>query len=292
MTTNNYDSLLMPKFSPVVYLPTKCCNRLIAIGDIHGCYDELQDLLQLVQPTKKDCLVFLGDLVDRGPFSDIVVQRVTELQEEFPYVYCVLGNHDEKHVRAEYHIQKAVADPNYKVPMHMGASFFQTHVQLIPSHLRWLAQLPAAIFLNDENPSKSRILTHAGLLPRWWLNQPTKGLIRNRYLSPQGTPMGYVRLEDDPWGQPPGSVLWQTLWTNPQRVIVGHIVIPHEPQFFEVINGCYSIDTGCVFGGRLTAYIEDLSTGVPTFVSVKAHQEYVASDRNKSEEMAEEILTT
>ena len=80
--TNSPDDLLMPKFSPVIYLPTKCCERLIAIGDIHGCYEELIDLLQLVQPTPKDCLVFLGDLVDRGPDSGPVLDYVMGIQKD------------------------------------------------------------------------------------------------------------------------------------------------------------------------------------------------------------------
>lgn len=288
INTLDVQPLLMPEFSPIIYLPTKCCERLIAIGDVHGCYDELLELLTVIYPTPKDCLVFLGDLVDRGPFSGMVIKKVMDLQKEFPYVYCTLGNHDEKRVRLETHLRKAIQNPNYKVPMRMGPNSLQTHLQLTPFHFNWLARLPAAVFLNDQDPAKSRILTHAGLLPKYWLFQPTKGLIRNRYLSSDGKPMGYVRLENNPWGQPPDSVPWQELWRNPQRVISGHIVIPHNQKLFELVNGCYSIDTGCVFGGKLTAYIENLTTGALEFVSVQAHQVYVASDRNREEEQAKE----
>ena len=94
--------LVIPKYQPIVYLPTKCCERLIAIGDVHGCYEELGELWGLIKPTIRDCVVFLGDLVDRGPYSNKVVGFVQFYQDRIKYVYSVLGNHDEKHVRTEY----------------------------------------------------------------------------------------------------------------------------------------------------------------------------------------------
>ena len=82
INTLDVQPLLMPEFSPIIYLPTKCCERLIAIGDVHGCYDELLELLTVIYPTPKDCLVFLGDLVDRGPFSGMGELTERELEGE------------------------------------------------------------------------------------------------------------------------------------------------------------------------------------------------------------------
>ncbi|NIN36042.1 MAG: hypothetical protein GTO60_13480, partial [Gammaproteobacteria bacterium] len=49
-------------------------ERLLAIGDIHGCLDQLQELLRHVRPTHEDRVIFLGDYVDRGPDSASVIE--------------------------------------------------------------------------------------------------------------------------------------------------------------------------------------------------------------------------
>lgn len=67
--------------------------RTIAIGDIHGCADELEQLLQLIQPTADDTLVFLGDYIDRGPDSQRVINTVIGLRETCEVVTLV-GNHE------------------------------------------------------------------------------------------------------------------------------------------------------------------------------------------------------
>ncbi len=69
-------------------------ERLIAIGDIHGCAAALDGLLELIAPTPKDRLVFLGDYVDRGPDSRRVIDTLLTLGEEFDVV-TLLGNHEE-----------------------------------------------------------------------------------------------------------------------------------------------------------------------------------------------------
>ncbi len=68
-------------------------QRLLAIGDIHGCLDELTSLIQMVPPEPSDTLVFLGDYVNRGPDSKGVVEYLLDLQKEFQAVF-LLGNHD------------------------------------------------------------------------------------------------------------------------------------------------------------------------------------------------------
>ncbi|MCA9241401.1 MAG: serine/threonine protein phosphatase, partial [Planctomycetales bacterium] len=69
-------------------------ERLIAIGDIHGCRRALDGLLEIVAPRKDDRLVFLGDYVDRGPDSRGVLQDILRLSESLDVV-TLLGNHEE-----------------------------------------------------------------------------------------------------------------------------------------------------------------------------------------------------
>src|SRR6516164_9026001 len=72
--------------------------RDIVIGDVHGCRDELHELLRVVGYRAPDRLVFTGDLVDRGPDSVGVVRDVRKLG-----AVAVMGNHDEWYARYYAH---------------------------------------------------------------------------------------------------------------------------------------------------------------------------------------------
>src|SRR5579871_5070998 len=69
-------------------------ERIIAIGDIHGCSKALTSLLETIQPTALDTLVFLGDYIDRGPDSKGVLDQVIALERHCAVV-PLLGNHEE-----------------------------------------------------------------------------------------------------------------------------------------------------------------------------------------------------
>jgi len=69
--------------------------RLIAIGDIHGHFGKLIDLLRQVQPQADDRIVFLGDYIDRGPASKAVVEFLLEFEQKFPATIYLRGNHEE-----------------------------------------------------------------------------------------------------------------------------------------------------------------------------------------------------
>ncbi len=73
-------------------------GRTIAIGDIHGCSLALARLLETVQPQANDCLITLGDCVDRGPDSCGVIEQLLELREKCRLVN-LLGNHEEMMLR-------------------------------------------------------------------------------------------------------------------------------------------------------------------------------------------------
>ncbi len=79
--------------------------RTIAIGDIHGCAAALDALIEEIQPAKEDTLIFLGDLIDRGPDARSTVSRIIELQG-VTHVVNLLGNH-------EVMLLMAIADPEH-----------------------------------------------------------------------------------------------------------------------------------------------------------------------------------
>jgi serine/threonine protein phosphatase 1 len=70
-------------------------RRIIAIGDLHGYYDPLKKLLELIDPGQEDLLVFIGDYIDRGPQSYEVVQALIDLQSSYENIVLLKGNHED-----------------------------------------------------------------------------------------------------------------------------------------------------------------------------------------------------
>jgi len=81
-------------------------SRTLIVGDVHGCLDELETLLDKLKPSKEDTLIFLGDLVDKGPRSADVVRLVHSLSNDLSNVTLIMGNHEEKHRRWWHHVQQ------------------------------------------------------------------------------------------------------------------------------------------------------------------------------------------
>ena len=79
-------------------------ERVYAIGDIHGCLTELEQLLKLIKkdvkknPVKTHYIIFLGDYFDRGPNTAGVVDRLIKLQKKHANVICLKGNHEDKFI--------------------------------------------------------------------------------------------------------------------------------------------------------------------------------------------------
>ncbi len=125
------------------------------IGDVHGCYDELQALLEKIQfDSATDSLIFVGDLINRGPKSLEVLRLVKSLGSS---AQTVLGNHDISLIAytvGVYHGRRT------DFPQIMQASDSDELVE-------WLRQQPLLI----HNKERDFIVTHAGIPPRWSLNK-------------------------------------------------------------------------------------------------------------------------
>ena len=131
-------------------------GRRIFIGDVHGHYDGLMQLLELIALGSDDQLYFVGDLIDRGPKSAAVIQFVQDNQ--YP---CVMGNHEQLLIEA--FPQNRVAQYALQAWLQSGGqstvASFDTP-ELLIENLEWLRSLPTHLDLGDI------WLVHAGLHPK------------------------------------------------------------------------------------------------------------------------------
>ncbi len=216
--------------------------RVIAIGDVHGCIDELQDLLRECDYRPGDLVVFLGDLVSKGPDSFAVVQMAREIG-----AIGVRGNHDFEVVRWHQAIKSGVDPPV------VGSEHFHIANCLTKADMKWMYSLPWYI----SSPDLGALFVHAGFVSGIRLAKQNPRLMMNmRSILPDGTVTSKF-FNNWPWAR---------LWDGPQTVLFGHDADRGLQQYEHAIG----LDTGCVYGGRLTACI----LPEKRLVSVNARREY------------------
>jgi hypothetical protein len=216
--------------------------RVIAIGDVHGCIDELQDLLRECNYGPGDIVVFLGDLVSKGPDSMAVVQMAREIG-----ALGVRGNHDFEVVRWHQAIKSGVDPPV------VGSEHFHIANCLSKADMKWMYSLPWYI----SSPDLGALFVHAGFVSGIRLAKQNPRLMMNmRSILPDGTVTSKF-FNNWPWAR---------LWDGPQTVLFGHDADRGLQQYEHAIG----LDTGCVYGGRLTACI----LPEKRLVSVNAKREY------------------
>lgn len=232
------------------------------IGDIHGCFDELTALLaklgygvdgHAVTPPAGRKAVFLGDLTDRGPKSPDVLKLVIGMVNDGTAL-CVPGNHDIKllrHLRGkDVQITHGLADT--LAQMAGEAPEFRGEAA------QFLDNLVSHYVLDGGK----LVVAHAGLQAE----MQGRGSSRVRDFALFGETTG----ETDEFGLPV-RYPWAESYRGTAAVVYGHTPIP-TPEW---LSGTLNIDTGCVFGGRLTA----LRWPEREIVSVPALQTYAAPAR-------------
>jgi len=210
-------------------------QRTIFIGDVHGCVHELDDLLDSCAYTAGDQVVLVGDLVAKGPDSLAVLRLAQRLQ-----ALGVRGNHDNAVLR--WRDAAAMAAPE-RAPHH-----FLVAKQLDADAWALLEGLPLYLRV----PAHNVLVVHGGLVPGLPLEQQDPDMLMNmRTLRSDGT--GSRRPDDGP--------LWGSRWKGPELAIFGHHAVAGLQRHPKAIG----LDTGCVYGGRLTAYVlpDDRVVSVP-----------------------------
>ena len=248
------------------------------IGDVQGCFDELQQLLQLIKfDPLLDQLWFCGDLIARGPKSLETLRFVRDLGAS---AVTVLGNHDLNFLASQYGYGRIQAADQLSTLQQAPDLADLTH---------WLQQQP----LIHVDEAEQLLLLHAGLAPQWDLaiaqqmaseistelqarpaalfaqmygNTPDSWFSaknnseRWRFTINSLTRMRYCwadgRLELEQKGElsdNPNLLPWYEFWRTRQhpQIFFGHwaALAGHSP-----VAGIHALDTGCVWGQTLTCY--------------------------------------
>ena len=233
------------------------------VGDIHGCAEELAELLERLALAESDVLVAVGDLFHRGPDPAGVLQLLRAARARF-----VLGNHELAMLRrAGLEPQNgraaAAADPaaaaelcldgDGGTPLCAGREHNAALIDFLGTHAGFYLRA-ADVGAGPTPDCRGWCVVHAGLVPgRALEEQSPAALTRLR------------RLEG------PGRPYWYERYVGPELVLFGHT--PSRLPRATFAGGrlvALGLDTGCVYGGALTAYAPERDA----FASVPAARRY------------------
>ncbi len=233
------------------------------IGDVHGCRSELEGLLsELGYDLHRDEMdrpvdathphgrraLFVGDLVDRGPDSPGVLRLVMGMVKNH-HALCVSGNHEAK-------LARALGRSDVKATHGLQETLDQLALE-DPAFVEQARQFCDALVAHYVLDDGRLVVAHAGLKEKY--HGRASGRVRAFAL------YGDTSGETDEFGLPV-RYPWAEEYRGSATVVYGHTPIP-EPEW---INNTMCLDTGCVFGGRLTA----LRYPEREIVSVPAEETY------------------
>jgi len=213
------------------------------IGDIHGCYDELCEMLTKlgyevdVENSTADNpqgrkAVFLGDLCDRGPKNIEVIRLVTGMVRSGA-AWCVAGNHDVKLLRK-------LKGSNVQLTHGLDRTVSQLEMQN-EEFIIEVKNFIDGLISHYVFDNGKLVVAHAGLKEKYH----GRGSGRVREFCLYGDTTGEV----DEYGLPV-RLPWANEYRGKALVVYGHTPVPEA----QILNNTVCIDTGCVFGGKLTAY--------------------------------------
>lgn len=233
------------------------------IGDVHGCFDEMNTLLQQlgytvesdgaeyrVVPPDGRRAVFVGDLVDRGPKIPDVLRLVMGMVKAGT-AFCVPGNHDVK-------LMRKLRGKDVKITHGLADSLSQLEPES-PEFRRQVGDFIDDLVSHYVFDDGRLVVAHAGMKEA--MQGRGSGAVRSFAL------FGETTGETDDYGLPV-RYNWAAEYRGKAMVVYGHTPV-REPEW---LNRTIDIDTGCVFGGKLTA----LRYPEKELVSVPALREYYA----------------
>lgn len=217
---------------------------ILVVGDVHGCYDEAMELLKKVESetSRKFVTIFVGDMVNKGPKNFEMLDFLRQRED----VYCVRGNHEQAILRIFLAMKESVPDD---LKPHKSNNWFS---KLTPAQFEYIRNLPYTISI----PLLQMIVVHAGFIPHKPLHeQDDHDMLHMR---------GLVWVKDDFHGKvltPTESIqgdLWAQCWPGPEHVYFGHDAITRLQRQ----EHCTGLDTGCLYGGKLTAVLIEVPENI------------------------------
>ena len=210
-------------------------TRTLVIGDIHGCFEELIELVELFAPTPQDRIISVGDLIDRGPYP----KKCVEYFMNHPQADVIMGNHEDKHIR----IYDGELEPSLSqtVCIEQLGSYWKEAVEFFRS-------LPLYLHLSGF------WIVHAGILPKVHPKlQPRNTLLRGK--------MPWMKNSyDKRYGG------WWKHYTGSIPVVYGHSVFNDVNIEFNT----YGLDTAACRGNLLSGLILESRT----ILQVRAKKDY------------------
>ena len=225
------------------------------VGDVHGCLDELQQLIEEIRSatSQECCFVFCGDIINKGPYNKETLDYIRSL----PHVAVVRGNHEDHVIKNALQLRA-----HHKVKRK-----YDWVSSLTDDDINYLQNLPYTLRI----PSLNCLIVHAGLNPFISLyHQSPWTMTKIRNIS--GLDVGEcITPTEIGNGQQ-----WASLWRGPEHVYFGHDA-RRGLQRYEFATG---LDTGCVYGKYLTA---KLLTGSKQLFQIKAKHVYSTPKQSRSE---------
>ncbi|MEM8749001.1 MAG: metallophosphoesterase family protein [Pseudomonadota bacterium] len=243
-------------------------KRLYAIGDIHGCLIELNALLDRIRddleqrPVEQHRIIFIGDYVDRGPDSKGVITRLIDLRETGQPVQFLRGNHEEKLINAingmtleavdgfaRYGGLETLASYGLNDLGHLSSSMKKKHLNRLTDDIAAAVGSEHREFLDNLETSfveGDYFFCHAGVDPTRSLNDQSE--------------------HDLVWMREP--------FLSHKKRLEKVVVHGHTPRrAVEFRRHRVNVDTGCVYGGTLTALV--LEEGEKRLLEVASQTRYL-----------------
>ncbi|RDW72493.1 putative serine/threonine-protein phosphatase [Aspergillus mulundensis] len=278
----NLDKALLPAKEAKSENSLDSLRRLVVVGDVHGCKEELEKLLDKVSfDQKRDHLIFVGDLINKGPDSLGVVDIARGYNAS-----CVRGNHEDRVLVLRHDMLEAnITDDSWDIAHPESVKFRELARALSAEQADWLDACPVVLNVGPVANMGQVVVVHGGLVPGVDLDQQDPYSVMN------------MKTVDLPTHMPSSSdekgKKWTKLFNKHQSLSmqtkngVMTVIYGHDSKTgLSIQEFTKGLDSGCVKGGKLTALVIS-DGGKQEVVQVKCSQNYVKEEKKEKKEEKE-----
>jgi bis(5'-nucleosyl)-tetraphosphatase (symmetrical) len=208
-------------------------KRVIIYGDIHGCLQEFEKLRKKLHLQKDDIEISVGDFLNKGPYSLNTLRYLN-----YHHIQSVMGNNEAKIIKL-YHKYQKLGKDYLKT---LRESDKRTLLELEEKDIKYLESLPYYIKIQNLT------IVHGGIVNGMKLSdkmseKEKKLLTQLRFFNAAHEPIPYEDFENR-------KVFWSQEYDGSE----GFVIFGHHPfEKVKIDKHAIGIDTGCVYGGKLTA---------------------------------------